>query len=180
MYLPPRSQEAQAARRHIAIEKTRTIVSPCLNGSEMREGKKLRLVRRRLLGAGERGEHFRPEQRAERVEAEERGEQVADRGQMGEPCGGGVGDAVGGQAVSMAWGTWLVRPMIMSEKKIAIEIGMPAFWKVARMPEATPRSRAGTLFMIEVVFGAANSPNATPLVKMSGAKASSRSRPVAP
>ena len=40
---------------------------------------------------------------------------------------------------NIACGTRLVSPMIISEKKIAIEIGMPAFWKVPRMPEATPR-----------------------------------------
>jgi len=46
---------------------------------------------------------------------------------------------------------------------------MPVFWTVTRIPDATPRYRAGTLFMIEVVFGAANSPKATPLREISSA-----------
>ena len=35
---------------------------------------------------------------------------------------------------------------------------VPEFWKVDRMPEATPRCSAGTLPMIEDVLGAANMP----------------------
>ena len=37
---------------------------------------------------------------------------------------------------------------------------MPEFWKVARMPEAAPRSAGGTLLMIAEVFGAENMPRA--------------------
>ena len=47
---------------------------------------------------------------------------------------------------------------------------MPVFWNVARMPEAAPRWRAGTLFMIPVVLGAANRPMPTPLSSSSRAK----------
>jgi len=54
----------------------------------------------------------------------------------------------------------------MSVKNRLIESGMPTFWKVTRMPEATPRWRAGTLFMIAAVLGEANSPIATPFRKM--------------
>ena len=56
-----------------------------------------------------------------------------------------------------------VRPAIMSEKKMPMEMAVPEFWKVARMPEAAPRKRAGTLFMIDDVFGAANIPLPMPL-----------------
>ena len=48
---------------------------------------------------------------------------------------------------------------------------MPEFWKVERMPEATPRCRAGTLLMIEEEFGAANMPLPIPFAAMSRAKA---------
>ena len=51
----------------------------------------------------------------------------------------------------------------MSEKKMPMESGMPTACIVARMPEATPRLRAGTLFMIAAVLGAANMPYARPL-----------------
>ena len=47
---------------------------------------------------------------------------------------------------------------------------MPEFWKVDRMPEAAPRWWAGTLLMIADVFGEANSPDPTPLRKISVAK----------
>ena len=46
---------------------------------------------------------------------------------------------------------------------------MPAFWKVARMPEAAPRWSAGTLAMTAEVFGAANRPRPMPLRKISAA-----------
>ena len=70
----------------------------------------------------------------------------------------------------MAAGTWAVRPTTMSEKKMPMESGMPSIWQVARMPEATPRSRAGTLFMMAAVLGAANMPKATPFRKITPAK----------
>ena len=76
---------------------------------------------------------------------------------------------------NMAAGTLAVRPTTMSEKKMPMESGMPSVWPVARMPEATPRSRAGTLFMMAAVLGAANMPKATPLRKMTQAKSSRRS-----
>ncbi len=40
---------------------------------------------------------------------------------------------------------------------------MPEFWNVERMPEATPRCRAGTLLMMAEVLGEANSPEPMPL-----------------
>ena len=44
---------------------------------------------------------------------------------------------------------------------------MPEFWNVDRMPDAEPRWWAGTLLMIADVFGEANSPEPTPLKKIS-------------
>ena len=57
----------------------------------------------------------------------------------------------------------------MSEKKIPMESAVPEFWNVARMPEAAPRRRAGTLLMIDDVLGAANMPLPIPLAAMSSA-----------
>ena len=65
----------------------------------------------------------------------------------------------------MALGTLAVRPTTMSEKKMPMESGQPSIWQVARMPEATPRLRAGTLFMTAAVLGAANMPKARPFRK---------------
>lgn len=51
-----------------------------------------------------------------------------------------------------------------------METAVPEFWNVARMPEATPRSGAGTLPMIEEELGEANMPLAIPLSAISSAK----------
>jgi hypothetical protein len=41
----------------------------------------------------------------------------------------------------------------MSEKNTPIDRDVPEFWKVERIPEATPRCRAGTLLVIADVLG---------------------------
>ena len=81
----------------------------------------------------------RPEQVLDRVAAEERGEQGAD-GQAGRRGRGrGPGTPCGGRpAVSVA-GSERASPATMREKKTPIDSAVPAFWNVARMPEATPR-----------------------------------------
>ena len=62
------------------------------------------------------------------------------------------------------------RPTIISEKNKPIDSTIPEFWKVALMPDAAPRCRAGTAFMIAVVLGAANRPKPMPFRKISRAK----------
>ena len=64
-----------------------------------------------------------------------------------------------------ARGSVAASPAIISEKKIPIDSDMPEFWKVERIPEATPRSSAGTLLMMAEVLGEANSPEPMPLSK---------------
>src|ERR1700722_8460692 len=61
------------------------------------------------------------------------------------------------------------RPAINSEKNTPIDTDVPEFWKVARMPDATPRWLAGTLLMMAEVLGAANIPEPIPLSAMSKA-----------
>ena len=61
-------------------------------------------------------------------------------------------------------------PAIISEKKNPIDRDMPEFWNTDRMPEAAPRCPAGTLLMIEDVFGDAKRPEPRPLQKMIAAK----------
>ena len=63
------------------------------------------------------------------------------------------------------------RPAIMSVKKMPMDSDMPEFWNVERIPDAAPRSPAGTLLMIAEVFGEANRPEPSPLPKMISAKA---------
>ena len=71
----------------------------------------------------------------------------------------------------MVAGRWADRPTIMRLKKMPIDSTMPPFWNVARMPDACPRSSAGTEFMMAVVLGGTNTPMPTPLRKRSTAKA---------
>jgi hypothetical protein len=66
--------------------------------------------------------------------------------------------------VLIAAGSVLANPMIMREKKIPMESDEPALKKVARTPEAAPRSAAGTLDMIAAVFGAVKIPPPRPLI----------------
>src|ERR1700740_2863710 len=68
-----------------------------------------------------------------------------------------------------AFGSVLARPAIISEKKMPMDSDMPEFWKVDRMPDAAPRSLAGTEDMIAAVLGAATRPEPIPLPKMSSA-----------
>ena len=45
-----------------------------------------------------------------------------------------------------------------------MDSAVPEFWNVARMPDAAPRWSAGTLLIIEEVFGALNMPIPMPLI----------------
>ena len=63
-------------------------------------------------------------------------------------------------------------------KKMPMLNGLPAFWKVARIPEPTPRYSLGRAFMIAAVLGEANTPNAAPIKKEHERKRQdSRNRP---
>src|SRR3954467_11884539 len=57
-----------------------------------------------------------------------------------------------------AAGSRLDRPTAISVKNAPIDSPMPVFIPVARIPDAAPRSDAGTAFMIAAAFGAAVSP----------------------
>src|SRR6516165_6399558 len=67
---------------------------------------------------------------------------------------------------AMEWGRDADSPRTMSEKKMPIDSTMPEFWNVARIPDAAPRWRAGTLFMMPVAFGAAKRPKPITLRRM--------------
>ena len=56
-----------------------------------------------------------------------------------------------------------------ADRYTPIDSTCPAFIAVARMPEAWPRSAAGTAFIVCVPFGAENSPDPTPLRNSSAA-----------
>ena len=71
-------------------------------------------------------------------------------------------------ALSVVGSEW-ARPAIISEKKMPIDNDMPALVTVARIPEAAPRSAAGTLDMTAAVFGAVKMPPPRPLRKISAA-----------
>ena len=104
----------------------------------------------------------------DRVVAEEGGEQGADRRERADLVRGAAGTPCAVRPPVSVGGSELASPATISEKKMPMDSTMPAFWKVARMPEAAPRWRAGTLDMIADVFGAANRPLPTPARKISG------------
>ena len=81
----------------------------------------------------------------------------------GTPCCCNPADMVSGRCAA--------RPTIINEKKTPIDSAVPEFWKVARIPDATPRYRAGTLPMIEEVLGAANMPVPIPFSAINNANA---------
>ena len=62
-------------------------------------------------------------------------------------------------------------PAIISEKNRPIDSTIPLFMNVARIPDAAPRCRAGTAFMMPVVLGAANRPEPIPLSSSRAMKA---------
>jgi pimeloyl-ACP methyl ester carboxylesterase len=62
------------------------------------------------------------------------------------------------ERAAIVCGSARARPATMSEKKMPIDSAVPAFWQVARIPEATPRCDDGTLLMIADVLGAENMP----------------------
>src|ERR1700751_4502237 len=84
--------------------------------------------------------------------------------------GGSVGTSGGGPPGSVR-GRVLDRPAIISVNTTPMETAVPEFWKVERIPDAAPRSRAGTEPMIEDEFGAANIPLPIPFSAMNSANA---------
>jgi hypothetical protein len=142
---------------------------PCLNGPPINWGKNDRLVSSAAWWAGRCESTFGAEERGQGVVAEERGDQVAARGLVREP-GGGCRHAVGDEAARHRRRHFGVQAEDLSVKKRPIDSSMPALLKVTRMPDATPRSRAGTEFMIEAVLGEANNPMAMPLTSITTAK----------
>ena len=93
---------------------------------------------------------------------EERGEQGADRRQVATRWGSDPG-RLGAQAGGQACRQRRRKPAVISEKKTPIDSAIPEYWNVDRIPDATPRSAAGTLSMIEEVFGAENMPCPMPV-----------------
>jgi hypothetical protein len=151
-------------------EKVKAIFSPCMNGLEIRWGKKLLPV---MLAALARGRPLRtlagislaiglkPRKAAKRL-----------------PTGGALATwwaTVTGTPwetswLCMVWGKVLARPRMMRLKKTPMDSTEPAFMPVARIPLAAPRSSAGTAFITAVVLGAANRPMPIPFVTRRVAK----------
>ena len=130
--------------RAIAAAAVNTVTRPWWNALAIRCGKNCRPVSTATVPGGSDAQHpGRREQGADRVVTEQGGEQRADRGQVGDLRGDRGRHAVGRQAGEWRAGRLAASPTIISEKKIPIDSDMPEFWKVDRMPEATPRVPAG-------------------------------------
>ena len=110
MNFSPRSAEAIAAITLMTTAKARMSTRASLNEGPMSWGKKARPVRAAAWAGSEVAEHRRAEQALQRVEAQEGGEDVAERRQVGELGGIGDGDAVGDEAVVHRRGHLVVQP----------------------------------------------------------------------
>src|SRR5580692_6534584 len=166
----PRSSEARPASTDRVAETPNTTTRPLWNGPASRLGKNWRPVSAAWLAAGSFASTPVGSSRCwigltPRTEANS--------------------DDTGGRA-AMLWatpdgtptlvrpplsdvGSLLDRPAISSVKTMPMETAVPEFWNVARIPEAAPRSLAGTLPMIEEELGEANMPLPMPFTAISAA-----------
>ena len=170
MNFPPRSAEAIAAITHMTTAKLEYEHERALNDGPMRLGEEgaacdgCRLCR----AGGGRGPPGRAGS-SSGLYAQEGGEDVAERRAWESWVAAASRDAVGRQAVEHRRGHLVVQPDDEQgeEEPHRERAGLSA--KVTRMPEAAPRWRAGTEFMIEEVFGEANRPPPIPLVNITNA-----------
>ena len=63
-----------------------------------------------------------------------------------------------------------VRLTMMIVKNITMEMTMPLFCSIPRIPDATPLSSGGTAFMMATMFGAPNMPFPRPIIRRAIAK----------
>src|ERR1700730_822566 len=179
----PRSAEQAAPTRHIASDMVKAIRRPCMNGLEMRCGKKLRPVTL-ACAAGDSVLSLVPSsvfiglypRNAAKSSATGGRWEMAVADRWSSPCPTSPALRV--------WGRVDARPTIIMLKNSPMDSTMPELRNVALMPDAAPRSRLGTEFMMPVVLGAANSPKAPPLInsrrantgymKLAGRNSSSR------
>lgn len=83
----------------------------------------------------------RAEQRSQRVEAEECGEQAADRGALRNLAGHVRGHVLGGGPARSAPDSDADSPTIIAEKKVPMDRAEPELKKVPRMPDAASTTR---------------------------------------
>ena len=161
----PRDHEAIADKTNKMIEKIRVRCKPFINGPDMSDGKNVLPVKYETFAAGNAAKALAgtkceiglyPKNAANKLET------------------GGVMEICVARLVEIFCATKPVfnvcgrvdeSPKIIRLKNMPIESTMPEFVKVARMPDAWPRSFAGTEFMMAALFGAAKSPNAVPIKK---------------
>ena len=121
-----------------------TMIRPWWNGADDQVREELVPGEHRDIVPRQRGQHSGVGQQVPyRVEAEQRGEHRAHRRQVADLRGHRPRTPWARSPALSALGRVAARPTIISEKKIPIDRDMPKFWNVERMPEATPRSRAG-------------------------------------
>src|SRR6516225_6762558 len=168
---PPRSSEARPASTDSAAETPNTTIRPVWNGPDSRLGKNSRPVSSARLAAGSLASTpvgasrcptgFTPSTDAN---SEDTGGRVA----IWWATPDGTPTLV--RPPLSVDGSVLDRPAIISVKTTPMDTAVPELWKVARIPDAAPRSLAGTLPMIEEEFGEANIPLPIPFMAMSRAK----------
>jgi len=129
-----------------------------MKGPRDQVGEELLAEQARLLAAGSAWTTGGGKQRCQRIVAEN----AANSAAVGGKCATLPATATGRPAcvspLCSAVANPEARPAVTMLKKTPMLRRDAAFWNVERMPEATPRDSAGTLFMMATVFGAANMP----------------------
>jgi hypothetical protein len=168
----PRSSEASPARTDSPAETPNTTIRPLWNGPDSRLGKNSLPVSAARLAAGSLASTpvgasrcwigFTP-----RTDANSE----ATGGRVATWCATAEGTPSLIRPPLIVDGSELDRPTIISVNTTPMDTAVPEFWNVARIPEAAPRARAGTLPMIADVLGELNMPRPMPLTATSSAKA---------
>lgn len=160
----PRSAEATAASKHIAVAAPNTITSPWWNGAEINSGKNRRPVNVAILSAGSVFASPALDSRCSiGLLPRKAANNVLTGGRFASCVAAEAGTPFAVNPFVSVAGRLVAKPAIIKEKNTPMDNAIPEFWNVARMPDATPRCRGGTLPMIDDVFGAENIPCPTPL-----------------
>lgn len=155
----PRRAEASAPTSAIAAAAVNTVTRPSCTEPDTSSGKNVRPVSTWMLCCGNPFSAPVPAQHVlDRVVAEERREQGAHRRQRRD-----IGRGVRTHALALEAGGEGVRERAgqagdHQREEMPMDSDEPEFWNVERIPDATPRSAAGTLPMIAEVFGVENMP----------------------
>src|SRR5487761_1618275 len=167
----PRSSDARPASTDSPAETANTTIRPLWNGPASRLGKNERPVSAAWLDAGSRERMPGPSRCWTGFTPSTEANSDDTGGRLATWCAALAGTpSLISPPVSVD-GSDRDRPTIISVKTTPMDTAVPEFWNVARIPDAEPRLRGGTLPMIEEELGEANIPLPIPFRATSSANA---------